>query len=67
MEEFWSRYEGNFLEDSKNGPGVLFLSNGEYFEGNFANDNAEGEGLYTTMSGNKIRGVWENNMLVRQL
>lgn len=40
MEEFWSKYEGNFLEDSKNGHGILYLSNGEYFEGNFVNDNA---------------------------
>lgn len=40
MEEFWSKYEGNFFEDSKNCHGILYLSNGEYFEGNFINDNA---------------------------
>jgi hypothetical protein len=55
------------MEDSKNGKGVLYLSNGEYFEGSFLNDTAQGEGVYTTMTGRKLRGIWEMNLLEREL
>ena len=66
VEESWTKYEGEFLEDSKNGKGVFYLSNGEYFEGNFLNDTAQGEGVYATISGKKIRGIWEMNLLEKQ-
>ncbi len=54
------------MEDSKNGKGVFYLSNGEYFEGNFLNDTAQGEGVYATISGKKIRGIWEMNLLEKE-
>lgn len=28
VDDYWVRYEGNFVEDNKQGPGKLFLSNG---------------------------------------
>ncbi len=31
VDEYWIKYEGQFMEDSKNGLGKLFLSNGEIF------------------------------------
>lgn len=37
---------GQFFEDSKNGNGVLYLSNGERFEGEFVNDAIHGEGIF---------------------
>ena len=31
VDEYWDRYEGEFADDSKNGFGNLYISNGERF------------------------------------
>jgi hypothetical protein len=46
---------------------TFMAPNGEYFEGSFLNDTAQGEGVYTTISGKKMRGIWEMNLLEREL
>jgi hypothetical protein len=38
VESYWVRYEGEFCEDSKEGFGKLFLTNGETIEGHFEHD-----------------------------
>jgi hypothetical protein len=37
-------YEGEWLNDKKNGKGKLFYEDGDYYEGNFVNDKRHGEG-----------------------
>ena len=44
------KYKGNFLNDKKNGKGILESSNNNkyYYEGNFLNDKITGEGILIT-------------------
>eukprot|EP01017_Pseudomicrothorax_dubius_P022531 TRINITY_DN24394_c0_g1_i1.p1 TRINITY_DN24394_c0_g1~~TRINITY_DN24394_c0_g1_i1.p1 ORF type:complete len:157 (+),score=43.88 TRINITY_DN24394_c0_g1_i1:284-754(+) len=65
LEDQWTRYEGSFSNDTKEGRGVLYLSNGEKFEGCFKNDVVHGEGVFSALSGQAIAGTWENNRLVK--
>ena len=53
------------MEDSKNGSGKLFLSNGEIFEGNFKDDTVWGEGCLIRKDGSRVRGVWRENKLIK--
>ncbi|EGR33473.1 protein kinase domain protein, partial [Ichthyophthirius multifiliis] len=44
--EFWDKYEGDFIDDNKEGQGVIYLSNGDRFQGNFQNDFVHGQGTF---------------------
>lgn len=46
VDEYWTKYEGNFRDDNKEGHGTLFLSNGEKFIGTFDKDFVNGPGTY---------------------
>ena len=35
VDEYWEYYEGEFIEDLKQGRGKFMLSNGEYYLGMF--------------------------------
>jgi hypothetical protein len=65
VDEYWIRYEGNFVDDNKDGKGKLFLSNGEVFEGYFKSDLVTGEGTFYKTDGKIIRGLWKDNQLVQ--
>jgi hypothetical protein len=65
VDEYWVKYEGQFQEDSKNGVGKLFLSNGEIFEGAFKEDMVWGEGCLIRKDGSRVRGVWRENKLIK--
>ena len=58
VEDYWIKYEGAFSEDSKNGEGKLYLSNGEIFEGHFREDMVWGDGVLNRRDGTKIKGSW---------
>ena len=64
IDEFWKRYEGYFRNDSKEGFGKLFFTNGEYFEGNFKDDIIEGNGTFKSRDGTIIKGKWVDNKLI---
>lgn len=40
----FTRYEGNFIDDKKQGSGVIELSNGTKYDGEWANDTMSGKG-----------------------
>ena len=65
MDEFWVKYEGQFVDDNKCGRGKLVLSNNEVFEGEFNNDSIEGEGVFVTEAKRVVRGEWRENRMVR--
>jgi len=49
--EYWVKYEGDFLDDNKEGIGTLYLSNGDVFTGEFKNDLVHGKGTYIPAEG----------------
>lgn len=62
--DYWTKYEGGFVDDNKEGYGVLYLSNGDRFEGEFKDDNVHGPGAYIFANQQTIVGEWWNNRLV---
>jgi hypothetical protein len=63
----WSKYEGDFEKDRKNGTGTLYLMNGEKYFGEFINDKIHGKGTFYFIDGRNITGIWENNILKHTL
>jgi len=63
LEDDWERFEGTFVEDYKEGKGVLYLVNGERYIGSFKEDMIDGEGEYYTKDSQIISGVWFENKL----
>ena len=46
IDDYWTKYDGEFLEDNKEGFGTLYISNGEKFSGIFRQDYISGKGTY---------------------
>jgi hypothetical protein len=59
VEQEWTKYEGSFVRDTREGKGTLFLTNGEYYEGSFLNDLPHGFGVYHQLGGHKVKGEWK--------
>ena len=64
LADYWVKYEGQFLDDNKEGYGVMYLSNGDRFEGNFKDDMVHGQGVYICANGQRFGGEWWDNKLV---
>jgi hypothetical protein len=60
------KYEGNFVEDFKEGFGTLYLANGEKFIGEFKQDMVSGQGKFVLKNGEAIEGFWDKNQLIKQ-
>lgn len=58
VDNFWTKYEGNFYEDEKYGEGTLFLSNNEYYRGFFKEGLPHGNGVFRTVNNDIVRGNW---------
>lgn len=56
---------GEFEGDLKEGKGIIYFSNGDYFEGMFHRDAVTGPGVFHSHNGNVFKGVWKTNKLVR--
>ncbi len=68
LDNYWKSYEGHFIEGEYTGEGILFLSNGDKFWGQFKKGYVDGHGIYYPKSEKeKVKGVWEKNILVRTL
>jgi len=61
VDEFWTKYEGEFKEDNKEGYGTLLLSNGEKFSGTFKEDFVTGPGTFFKRNGQVVNGIWYKN------
>lgn len=64
---FWVYYEGDFRGSLFDGMGDLMLSNEEKFVGKFVNGVVHGEGCFYRNNGEMELGLWENNILVKDL
>ncbi|CAD8122921.1 unnamed protein product [Paramecium sonneborni] len=64
VEDYWSKYSGNFEMDNKEGQGSLHLTNGERFVGGFQRDCVNGKGVFYSMGGKMMEGIWVENKLV---
>ncbi|KAL4479605.1 hypothetical protein ABPG72_004201 [Tetrahymena utriculariae] len=67
MGEHWIQYEGGFLDDLKQGQGILYLPNGNRFIGGFLNDMVEGIGIFVTSEGKEIKAHYSQNKLLKLL
>eukprot|EP01017_Pseudomicrothorax_dubius_P010780 TRINITY_DN13897_c0_g1_i1.p1 TRINITY_DN13897_c0_g1~~TRINITY_DN13897_c0_g1_i1.p1 ORF type:complete len:204 (-),score=35.67 TRINITY_DN13897_c0_g1_i1:131-742(-) len=63
----WSKYEGEFWNDGKEGSGICYFADGSVYEGKFKKDCFEGEGIYKEKGGRIIHGIWLNNKLVKAI
>ncbi len=61
QKKIYSLYEGQFLNNKKQGLGRLIFENGETYEGNFKNDRLDGNGIYTYQNGKIVhKGQFKN-------
>jgi hypothetical protein len=65
LEDYWEYYEGMLVRDTKEGRGMIKLSNGELFEGDFHNDRIQGFGKFHTIDGGTIEGIWRESRLIK--
>ena len=56
IEDYWTKFEGDFNMDYKEGFGLLYFSNGEKYAGSFKNDMVHGYGTYYKKDGTIING-----------
>jgi hypothetical protein len=67
-QNFWIKYEGEFLNDSRAGHGSLHFVDGTMYEGAFKDDRICGEGVINDQEGNiLLHGIWRDDELVQQL
>eukprot|EP01126_Amoeba_proteus_P007552 TRINITY_DN12711_c0_g1_i2.p1 TRINITY_DN12711_c0_g1~~TRINITY_DN12711_c0_g1_i2.p1 ORF type:complete len:437 (-),score=83.77 TRINITY_DN12711_c0_g1_i2:487-1797(-) len=57
-EFYGTYYEGEFLNNSRHGQGIMEFGDGQLYEGNFNNGLPEGYGRSITLSGDKYEGNW---------
>lgn len=57
----WTRFEGEFEEDSMSGFGTVFFSEGEKFSGCLKKGTIEGYGCFYRKNGELISGLWSEN------
>ncbi len=56
-------YNGEWLNNRKNGIGSLKFADGDHYTGQFCDDKFNGQGTYITAEGKVISGEWVNNQL----
>ena len=64
--ESGDRFEGQFADDKREGPGAYFWGTGsiwagERYMGAYANDLRHGQGVYEWPTGDRYSGPWEND------
>lgn len=60
----WFKFEGCFIGGLKEGPGTIYLVNGNLFTGNFSKDLANGKGAVYENGELVLKGTWSNNILI---
>src|SRR2546423_1867990 len=54
------KYDGEWVNNTMHGKGVLTWKDGRKYDGTFANDKRHGYGMYTWADGRKYEGPWLN-------
>jgi len=65
-EKCWEKFQGSFIEDSREGKGTLFFTNGERFVGYFSQDKIHGRGTFYSKDGGQITGTWKEDELISE-
>jgi hypothetical protein len=52
-------YDGDFIDNKRNGRGVMTWANGDTYDGVWKDDKTNGRGVMTWVSGSKYDGVWK--------
>ena len=63
---FKGRYEGEFLNNKREGNGIFYWDNGEKYKGEWKNDIREGKGIYYYNDGDRYEGDWKNDIRERK-
>lgn len=62
------RYEGEYVNDKKEGYGIFRWADGRIFKGNWKNGKQHGEGeFYNPKCGENKKGIWENGKRIKWL
>ena len=56
-------YEGDWKNGVKEGEGIYYCSNGDYYRGLFVNDKICGQGVYTWKNEDQYKGEFKNNLI----
>lgn len=54
LQEYWEKYQGEFVNDFKKGFGTLYLVNGEKYVGQFNHDMIHGQGAFCKNTGEVV-------------
>lgn len=54
-------YEGRFIDDAKEGKGILTFTNGDSYEGNWSKDKKNGKGVLKRVGHFLYDGEWKND------
>ena len=55
-------YEGEVIDELKDGKGVMIYKGGNKYDGEWKNDKKEGKGVFIYKSGSKYEGYFKNNV-----
>ena len=58
---FKGKYEGEFVNDKREGKGIFYWENGEKYTGEWKNDIREGKGIQFYNNGQNYDGEWKND------
>jgi len=59
------RYEGEFKNGKRNGTGTYRYTSGEIYQGEFKDDRKNGHGVCIYADGTKVKGLWQNDVMVQ--
>ena len=57
------KYEGDWINNKREGKGTMNWNNGDKYEGDWKNDKQEGKGIMYYSNGEKYDGEWKNNII----
>ena len=60
------KYEGNYLNDKKNGEGIYLWKTGDKYIGEFENDYRHGYGEMFWRDGGVYKGKWSNGIEINK-
>ena len=66
LNNFWVKYEGNFVADQKHGNGILYLPNGDRISGGFFHDKLSDKNCVLYKKNGEVKkGEWLKNKLIK--
>ena len=60
---YMKKYEGKWVDGKKNGHGLFYWKNGDYYVGEWKNDHSQGKGKYIWKCGSYYEGNFDMNQM----